>query len=128
MPGALAVVCMLLLLDGVLVLLGCLFYTGQDPTRPYYAVGSTIIIVTSILMWINHKWSLTLSFICAILITTDLILEHILPLKNNLASAHTLWEIARTLFNVGLYWAAFFWYRRWRAAGGTLDRNTRENE
>lgn len=113
-PAGLSVVCLLLLADGILVLLGCLFYPGQDVTRPYYALGSFIIIATSILIWIDHKWALPFSFVSAVLVTADLVVVHI-SLHTPLMSANSLWETAGPILNIALYWVGFLWYKKWRA-------------
>jgi len=114
---SLSVVCMLLLIYGLLVLLGALFSVRQDTASPYYALGSSLIIATSVLMWADHKWALWFCFVSAILITADLVAEYILPPRAPLMSAHSISEIARTLLSIALCWGGFFWYKRWRRAG-----------
>jgi hypothetical protein len=116
-PIGLRVVSILLLIDGVFALLGCLASGGQDLDRVYGAASSIIIIITSILILINHKRALPFSFLCAAALTIDLILEFF-PRHFSPFSLHTAWQIARTLFNVTLYWVGFLWYRKWRTNPG----------
>jgi len=116
-PIGLRAVSVLLLIDGMLALLGCLASPGQDLDRIYGAASSVIMVITSLLILTNHKRALPFSFLCAALLTIDLILNFF-PRHFSPYSLRTDWRTARTLFNVTLYWVGFLWYRKWRTNVG----------
>jgi hypothetical protein len=112
-PTGLRVVAVLLLIDGLLALFGCLFSEGQALERLYGAIGCIVLITTSILILLNHKMALLFSFLCAVLLTIDATSQFV-SLHTLSSSAHGVWQAARTLFNIALYWVVFLWFREWR--------------
>ena len=126
LPTAAFVLFVLLLIDGVLVLLSCLFYPGHDATRPYYAVGSVVTIIASILVLSNHRWALPSALACTILLSIDLAAATFLPIKAFVASHHPLWDATRTLVTITFYWVGFAWYRRWASSNASVSNRKTE--
>jgi len=120
MPIPIIVVSLLLLLDAITVLAVCLLDKAQEGAL-YTLLGSIVVIVTSILVLLNHKWALPFVFVTACLLSIDLFREraplHVVPL-----SLLELRQTFRLLFNVALYWGLFLWYRQWRR-GSLGDRS-----
>jgi hypothetical protein len=79
----------------------------------YDFTTAVLWFVTSLLIWRDHKWALEFAFALTCLMTLEVIYSfyphQILPLSPQL-----LLQILKLAAGVGIWWAGFFWYRRWR--------------
>jgi len=113
-PTVVSIVSILLVLDGLLALAGCLVYKDGAVSRLYGAAGAVIIILTGVSIFVNHSAALAFSFVCTVLLTADAVFDFI-QFPGFQLSAHTFLEATRAVFNIGLYWVGFLSYKRWRS-------------
>lgn len=79
----------------------------------YDFATAVLWFATSLLIWRDHQWALGFAFALTCLMTLEVIYSfhphQILPL-----SASLFIQILRMVVGVGIWWAGFFWYKRWR--------------
>ena len=97
----------------MLALLGCIVYPFHAGGRIYDALGALVIIVTGVVILMNHKTGPSISLICVILLTVDQVRQVFLVHGFEL-SLETILQYGRPLFNIALYWVTYIWYFHWR--------------
>jgi hypothetical protein len=108
-------VSLLLVIDGILALYGCLVYQGHDTSRVYDALGAAIILLTGLTIWIDNKNTLWLTLLCVLVLTIDEI-RQVAEIRRGDGSIQIFGGMARPLLNIVLYWASYLAYRRWKMA------------
>lgn len=116
-PTVVFVAALLLSLDGSLVLLGCLYYPAGIVERLIYGSWALVILTTGILILRNHRAAPYLALVSAILLTVEELRQF--PIIQSLMhQPPAVGRVARTVFNVFLYWVCYFAYKRWASSRG----------